>query len=220
MSFHLSQTPTLEAVASEDEKRLARDLEARVAEAVAQVQALPDVAEADAARRAAAEQLAKLRSAERALTGQAKESRARMDRLTQALLDALVESAAGGARAETKKLSELASLENRVRYTGRAIERLAEHLIPLAQIAGLREEAHALMAEARATERLAQERAEKVLGQIRDAVSGEMVLPVDMSKGVAGALLSRVRSLKARAIQVSENADQLERAYQDRYDHS
>ncbi len=219
MSFHLSQTPTLEAVANEDEKRLAQDIEARVAEAVAQVQALAEVAEATTGKEAAAGRLAKLRTAERALTQQAKESRGRAERLSQMLLDALVEAAADGAKADVRKISELAGLENRVRYTGRAIERLAEHLIPIAEITGLREEAHALMAEARATERLAQERAEKVLGQIREAVSDEMVLPVDMSKGVAGALLGRARSLKTRAIQVSENADRLERAYQDRYEH-
>jgi hypothetical protein len=43
-----------------------------------------------------------------------------------------------------------------------------------------------------------------------------MVLPVDLSKGVAGALVARARDLKTRAVRVSENADQLERAYQDR----
>jgi hypothetical protein len=58
-------------------------------------------------------------------------------------------------------------------------------------------------ARARALERIAQERAEKVLKQLRGAVSEEMVLPVDMSKGVAGALLSRAAGLKRLAVQVS-----------------
>ena len=57
---------------------------------------------------------------------------------------------------------------------------------------------------------------EKVLQQIRGAVSEEMVLPVDMSKGVAGALLARAAGLKRLAVQVSNNADRIERAYQDR----
>ncbi|MEP6963580.1 MAG: hypothetical protein ABI995_15980, partial [Acidobacteriota bacterium] len=80
----------------------------------------------------------------------------------------------------------------------------------------LREESHALGAQARALEALAQERAEKVLGQIREAVSGEMILPVDLSKGVAGALLKQAKAWKERALKLSEEADGLERAYQDR----
>ena len=220
MSFHLSRTPTIEAVANDDEKLLAQDLEARVAEVVEQTRTLPGVAAAADAMATAQQGLAKLRAAERGLTQQVKDSRERLDRLTHSLLDELVESTASGARPETKRIAELAVIEHRARFTGRAIERLTEHQIPLAEIAALREEAHALMTEARATERIAQERAEKVLGQIREAVSGEMVLPIDMSKGVAGALLARARSLKTRAVQVSENADQLERAYQDRYEHS
>ena len=93
---------------------------------------------------------------------------------------------------------------------------LAEHTIPLAHISSLREEAHSLAAQSRAFEAIAQERAEKVLGQIRAAVSDEMVLPVDMSKGVAGALLTRAKELKGRAVQLSTEADGLERKYQDR----
>jgi len=71
-------------------------------------------------------------------------------------------------------------------------------------------------ARARALDRIAQERAEKVLQQLRGAVTEEVVLPVDMSKGVAGALLARAASLKRCAVQISENADKMQRAYQDR----
>ena len=52
-----------------------------------------------------------------------------------------------------------------------------------------------------------------MLEQLRGAVSEEMVLPVDMSKGVAGALLARAAGLKRLAVQVSENADRIERGY-------
>lgn len=217
MSFELFRTPTIEAVADEDEKRLAQELEARAAEAVSEIQALPEVAAAAQAMATAQQQLAKLRGAERALTAQVKESRQRLDRLTHTLLEELVESAAGGPKPETKRIAELAMMEHRQRLAGRAIERLNEHQIPLAEITALREEAHALIAEARASERVAQDRAERVLSQIREAVSSEMVLPIDMSKGVAGMLLARARELKDRAVRVSENADRLERAYQHRY---
>jgi hypothetical protein len=96
------------------------------------------------------------------------------------------------------------------------LERLVEHLTPLAQIAQLRAEAHALATRGRALERIAHERAEKVLSQIREAVSEEMVLPVDMSKGVAGALLSRAGQIKRRGIEISVNADRLEQWYMDK----
>jgi hypothetical protein len=95
----------------------------------------------------------------------------------------------------------------------RALERLVEHVIPLAQIAYLRGDSHELLTRARAIESIAQERAERVLSQLREAVSEEMVLPVDMSKGVAGALLAHAGGLKKLAVQQAENADRIEKAY-------
>jgi hypothetical protein len=216
MSFELSQTPTLEAVVTSDEELLTQDMQARVAEAGKQAEATPSVASAmDGARNSAA-QHAKLRGAERALHEIAKEAREKLDQAGQAALDALVESAASGSKPDWKRATEAAAIETQIRYTGRAIERLAEHTIPLAQIVALREEAHSLEAQARALEAIAQERAEKVLGQIRAAVSDEMVLPVDLSKGVAGAILARAKDLKARAVQLSTEADGLEKKYESR----
>jgi len=214
MAYHLSQTPTLQAVAHGDEALLAQDLEARVEEAVRLADAAPEVAAALEAQAAAAEKFARLRTAERELNRQSKEARELAATLGLAVLDALVE---GGAT-ELKIFARAAAVEDRVRFTGRAIERLAEHQVPLALIGSMREEAHALVAQSRALERVAQERAEKVLGQMRAAVSEEMVLPVDMSKGVAGALLARAAALKTRAVRISEQADDMERTYQDRYE--
>ena len=137
----------------------------------------------------------------------AKEAREQLDGIAQVALDALVESAAHGAKPDWAQTEEAAALEHQIRYAGRAIERVAEHLIPLAQIANLREEAHALETRARALEGIAQERAEKLLGQIREAVSGEIVLPVDLSKGVSGALLAQARTMRDRAVQLAREAD-------------
>jgi len=216
MSFELSQTPTLEAVATDDEQALAKDMQARVAEATAQAVSQPEVASAIEGSQAAAAQLAKLRHAERALHQIAKEAREKLEQAGQAAIDALVEMAASGTKPDWKRAGEAAAIEDQIRYAGRAIERLAEHTIPLALIASLREESHSLAAQARAFEAIAQERAEKVLGQIRAAVSDEMVLPVDMSKGVAGALLARAKDLKQRAVQLSTEADGWERKYESR----
>jgi hypothetical protein len=216
MSFYLAETPTLEAVATDDERVLAQDLEGRVAEAVQLAESQAPVAESAGAHQHAQDRLERLQAAERALNRQAKESRERVAETSEKALESLVEAAASGKKLEFKKLDELAAGEAQIRTLVQAIERLTEHLIPRAQIASLREESHALQARARALERIAQERAEKVLEQLRGAVSEEMVLPVDMSKGVAGALLARAAGMKRLAVQVSENADRIERAYQDR----
>ena len=216
MSFYLAETPTLEAVATEDERVLSQDLQARVAEAVQLAESQAPVAEAACAQQEAQDRLERLRGSERLLNRHAKEARERVLELSEKALENLVDAAASGKKLEFKKLDEVAAGEGQIRALGQAIERLTEHLIPRAQIASLREEAHALEAKARALERIAQERAEKVLEQLRGAVSAEMVLPVDMSKGVAGALLARAAGLKRLAVQISENADRIESSYRDR----
>jgi hypothetical protein len=132
--------------------------------------------------------------------------------IAQNALDKIIHSAAKGAP-DFGDLTEWSAVEMRNRHTGRALERLVEHLIPLAQIAQLRADSHELLTRARAVEHIAQERAERVLGHLREAVSEEIVLPVDMSKGVAGALLAHASGLKKLAIQQSENADQIEKSY-------
>jgi hypothetical protein len=216
MSFYLAETPTLEAVATEDEHLLAQDLKTRVDEGVQQAEEQPEVVEAANAEQTARSRLDRLRAAERMLSQHAKDSRQRIAEVSEKALEILVEAAASGKKLEFKKLDEMAAGEAQIRTLGQAIERLTERMIPLAQMGTLREEAHALEARARALEGIAQERAEKVLQQLRGAVSQEMVLPVDMSKGVAGALLARAAGLKRCAVQISENADRMERAYQDR----
>jgi hypothetical protein len=217
MDFQLSQTSTLEAVSNADESVVAQDIQTRVDEAAAQARASAEVAEALLGQAAAADRLARLRFAERALNLQAKQARERSDVLNQTALDELVESASTpDGKPEWKSLKDITALDGQLRFLGRALERLSEHLIPMGEIISIREESHALLAESRAMERIAQQRAEKLLGQMRDAVSEEMVLPVDLSKGVSGALLAKANALKAHAVKLSENADRLEQLYQKR----
>jgi len=216
MGFDLAKTPTLEAVVTADEQALAQDLQRRAEELIAAADERPECREAAEAQCECEERLARLRKAERALSAYAKESREQMAAAEAAALEAAVESAAGKGNIDFRELEGLTALENQNRVTHRAIEYLIERLIPVAQIASLRREAHALATNARAVEQIAQERAEKVLGVMREAVSEEMVLPVDLSKGVAGALLAHAARLKRRAVQLSESADQMERSFQDR----
>jgi hypothetical protein len=211
MSFDIAQTPTLQAVATLDQHRLVEDLQQRVEDAVRQAEEQPEVIAAAEAQRHAEHSLGQLKKAERALNQYAKETGQKLAALRDSALDAIIQSAANGDKLDFRALSELATLENRSRQASRAIERLVERLIPLAHLVRLREESHAAMTRARALEQIAQERAEKLLGQLRDAVSEEVVLPVDMSKGVSGALLAQASELKRRAIQLSENADTIEK---------
>ena len=211
MDFDLARTPTLQAVATADERRLVEDLQQRVEAAARQAEELPEVVAAVEAHSRAEEHLAQLQRAERALNAIAKDAGEKLGSLRESALDGMIRCAGNGEKPDFKALSEVSALEARVRHATRAIERLVERLIPCSQLVRLREESHAAMTRARALEAIAQERAEKLLGQLRDAVSEEVVLPVDLSKGVAGALLAQASEYKRRALQLSENADGLEK---------
>jgi hypothetical protein len=211
MSFDIAQTPTLQAVATLDQQLLVEELQQRVDAAAQQAGELPEVVAALETLRQAEGHLAGLKKAERALNEFSRDTSQKLMALREASLDSLIQAAGSGEKLEFKPLRELAVLESRNRQASRAIERLIEHLIPGAQLLRLRGESHAHSARARALEQLAQERAEKLLGQMRDAVSEEVVLPVDMSKGVSGALLAQAAEWKHRALQLSENADNIEK---------
>jgi hypothetical protein len=210
MGFDIAMTPTLQAVATEDEQRLATDLQERLEAAVRQAEEQPEVIESASAHQRASEHLGKLRRAERALSEWSRDLGERIAEHREKGLDGLIDAAAAGQKPDHKTLIEVAALEARGRNMTRAIQSLVETQIPHAQLAELREEAHEALARARALERVAQERAEKLLGQLRDAVSEEVILPVDLSKGVSGALIAYAAEYKARAVHVSENADRLE----------
>jgi hypothetical protein len=216
MSIDLAQTPTIQAVATADETTLVADLEQRVAAAVHQAESQPEVVGAEENEIKAAQRLAELTRAERSLNAHAKLITDRTAAVREGALDSLIGSAAAIGKLDFKPLNELLVLEHRSRYISRALERLVETQIPLAQVARLREESHAALVRAKALEQVAQERAEKLLDQLRDAVSEEVVLPVDMSKGVSGALLAQAAEHRRRAVTISENADQLEKKFMSR----
>jgi hypothetical protein len=213
MSFDLAKTSTLQAVTHADEHALADDLNQRVAESVAQAEGTAEATDAEDERAIAQQHLEKARRAERALSALARSLNAETAAATKAAVGALIESVAGGEKPKFK-LAGLATLASQGRLVTRAIEELIEQRIPLAQIAHLRAESHALLARSRTLEQVAQDRAEKLLEQLQHAVTEEVVLPVDLSKGVAGALLGQAADLKRRAVLTSADADRLEDAYQ------
>jgi hypothetical protein len=216
MSIDLAQTPTIQAVATADESSLIADLEQRVAAAVRQAESQPEVIAAEENERTAARRLAGLGRAERSLNAHAKLVTERTNVVREGALDSLIGSAGDTGKLDFKPLNEVLVLEHRGRYLTRALERLVEKQIPLAQVAQMREESHASMVRAKALEQVARERAEKLLEQLRDAVSEEVVLPVDMSKGVSGALLAQAAEHRRRGLAISENADRLEKTYMGR----
>jgi hypothetical protein len=212
MSFDLAATPTLQAVASDDEQQLGEDLRARFESATREAEEQPEVVEASQQEQQSREALSRLRKAERALSQFTKEAGEKAASLREQSLDALIASACDG-EPEFKTLRELAVLDHQCRQASRAIERLVEYLIPRAQWSHLRAESHSAYARSRALEQIAQERAERVLAQLKDAVSEEVVLPVDLSKGVSGALLAYAAEHKARAVQIASAADEFEAKY-------
>jgi len=212
--FDLSKTPTLQAVATHDEQVLAEDLQNRLDEALALAVAQPHVVKAEEEYQTAESSLRALQQATRSLNAQVKELREQMAAASGKALDKLIESMAlSGGKPDYARLGDLAGIEQRTHLANKAIERLVEHLTPLALIARLRAEAHAHMVRARAIEAAAQQRAERVLTQLRDAVSDEIVLPVDLSKGVAGALMNHAAELKRLAREAAENAERIEKTY-------
>jgi hypothetical protein len=215
-SFDITATPTLQAVATADEVALAGDLQRRVEEAIAEAERLDAVVEAVGAQKLAEEHLAQLRNAGRALNAQARELREQVSQASSKAVSKLIDCAASGAKPDYAPVTNLSAAEQRERVTGRAIERVVEHLTPLALIARLRADRDAYLARAQAVEGAAQERAERILGQLREAVSDEVVLPVDFSKGVAGALLTHASELRRLASEAVKNADEIEKSYLER----
>jgi hypothetical protein len=216
--FDITQTPTLQAVAAADEQVLAEDLKKRLEEALDQAVKDPEVASAAAEYQAAESALRALQGAARGLNVHVKELREQVAAASAKALDKLIQSATvAGSKLDYAKLADLAALEQREKLAAKAIERLIEHLTPLALVARLRAEAHAHAVRARAIEGAAQQRAERVLSQLRDAVSDEIVLPVDFSKGVSGALMSNAAELKRLAREAAENAARIEKTYMESY---
>src|SRR5262249_12459245 len=96
MSFDIARTPTVEAVATQDEQRLAQDLQERVEESIRAAET--EAAEAIESHRAAEERLAKLKKAERGLSQFAKELREQAAVANRGVLDAIIEAAAAGEK--------------------------------------------------------------------------------------------------------------------------
>src|SRR5437016_3923981 len=102
MSFDIARTPTLQAVATQDEHALAADLQKRVEEAIAAAESSGDVVAAVAAQRETEDRLAKLRKAERVLSAFAKSAREQTSAAAENVLNALVESAISAEKLDFK----------------------------------------------------------------------------------------------------------------------
>src|SRR6202521_4949246 len=111
MSFDIAKTPTLQAIATENEQQLADDLQQRVDAGLRQAEEQPDVIEAAEAQRLAEGHVAKLQKAERALPQFAKEMGDKISAFRGAALDGIIESAASGSKPDFKALTELSTIE-------------------------------------------------------------------------------------------------------------
>src|SRR5579864_459175 len=120
--FHITETPTLHFVATGDEQRLSRDLDARLNESLKRVEEQPEVAAAVEANRKEADRVQQLKAAERGLHQYARDSGMEMARAAEQALDQIIISAAAG-KPNFAGIKELSGAESRNRYTGRALER-------------------------------------------------------------------------------------------------
>src|SRR5271170_1920593 len=91
--FHITETPTLHFVATEDEQRLSQDLQARLEESLRQAEEQPEVTAAVEANRTATDRLQQLTKAERTLNQFARDSSIEMAGASQKALDAIIGSA-------------------------------------------------------------------------------------------------------------------------------
>jgi hypothetical protein len=130
-------------------------------------------------------------------------------------VDELIESAgAGGKRPDSKIGTQIINAENEARLSARAIGRIAEHLIPLAEIAKLRAEADLELIRAYVMDRFATERGQKLIAAMGAAVEAECVVQVDTKGGVAGMLLNFANEARKNA----HGYDALAKELQEKYD--
>lgn len=129
-------------------------------------------------------------------------------------VDSLIQSAAnGGKRPDSKISTRLIDAENEHRLSVRAIGRIAEHLIPQAEIAKLRAEAALEQVRAFVMDRLANERGQRLIAAMGPAVAEEVSVQVDTKGGVAGMLLDLASAARKNAYTRDKLADEAQEKY-------
>jgi hypothetical protein len=129
-------------------------------------------------------------------------------------VDELIESAAaGGKRPDSKISTQIINSENEHRLSVRAIGRIAEHLIPKAEIAKLRAVADVERVRAYVMDRLANERGQRLMDAMGPAVAEEVSVQVDMKGGVAGMLLGLANQARLKANGHETEAKELQEKY-------
>jgi len=129
-------------------------------------------------------------------------------------VDSLIESAAnGGKRPDPKISTQIVNAENEHRLSVRAIGRIAEHLIPLSEIAKLRAESDFERLRAFVMDRLANERGQRLIEAMGAAVAEEVSVQVDTKGSVAGMLLELANAARKKANGLDKWADELQEKY-------
>jgi hypothetical protein len=134
--------------------------------------------------------------------------------IAPAYVEELIKSAAsGGKRPDQKVASSIIERENEARLLIRAVERIVEHLKPTAQITRLWAEAAHQFARAKVLDKLAHERAQRLLESLSAAVSEEGVVQVDAKAGVSGLLLG----MASEARTIGHGHERYARELQEKY---
>jgi hypothetical protein len=208
--LNLRATPTVNLSAPDSANRMA---EALVAES-RRVDADPTVVEAWTAFENAEARQDELDGALSALNVRYSEIDKWLKDIAPAYVEELIKSAAsGGRRPDQKVAGQIIDRENEVRLLVRAVQRIVEHLKPTAQIARLWAEAAHQFARAKVLDRLAHERAQRLLDSLSAAVSEEGVVQVDAKAGVSGLLLGMASEARTTAHGHERLAKELQEKY-------
>ena len=129
----------------------------------------------------------------------------------------MIESAGSdGKRPDQKVASRIIDSENESRLIVRAVQQIAEHLKPPAEIARVWAQARLQHARAKALDALAQERGQRLVGALSAAVGEETVVSVDTKNGAIGMLIGLANEAKKEAYGFEASAKELQKAYGER----
>jgi hypothetical protein len=116
----------------------------------------------------------------------------------------------------SKMATRIVDAENESHLVSRAINRVAEHLKPIAEIDKHLAEAAMLFARADQMDTIANQRAERLIDSLSAAVGEEVVLPVDVRHGVVGVLIQLADDTRKEAYARKQTASMLRKTYDEK----
>jgi hypothetical protein len=208
--LNLRATPTLQLSAPNAAEKLDEKLTAELERVEADQSVLADRALFEKA----CDREKQLDRAHRALNQRDSEIGKWLGDIAGTYVESLIESAGSdGKRPDVKIAGRIIDSENESRLICRAIERIALHLKPVAEIARLRAEAQMQHTRAKVIDELAHERAQRFVGALSAAVGEEVAVSVDTKSGAIGMLLAIANEARKEAYGLEAFARERQESY-------